>query len=426
MRNFGPITELDLEIKDFQVFIGPQTSGKSTIGKAIYFFKSLRDDLKKYIYESVEKDIIDRPLGEYGKVLRSKFLGIWGSTYHINDIFLRYYYTDEVYISISLERTNKYITPSFSDSFQRYFFNIIQEANRFNNSIRPTNTTYVPSRDLVNKEIQKRSFFSIIERLANEMFNDEQEIVYIPAGRSLLSLLSGQLQNISDRNIDLLTRDFLYRISDSKSIFSKNLRDIVLEKRLTSSSIIDYPKVEQAQQMIQEILKGEYINDRDGEKLYIAPRKFIKLNYASSGQQEALWILHLIFQFILDIKKSFFLIEEPEAHLYPEAQKKIIELIALLFNSTSNRVLITTHSPYVLAALNNLLLAGHIGPRNELVNSVVNSQLWLDVNRMGAYFIENGILSSIIDPELMLIKNEAIDSASDIINREFDILYEMQ
>ena len=43
IRNFGPIKKLDLKIKDFLVFIGAQASGKSTISKSIYFFKSLKN-----------------------------------------------------------------------------------------------------------------------------------------------------------------------------------------------------------------------------------------------------------------------------------------------------------------------------------------------------------------------------------------------
>jgi len=37
IKNFGSIKDLDMEIKDFMVFIGPQASGKSTIAKAVYF-----------------------------------------------------------------------------------------------------------------------------------------------------------------------------------------------------------------------------------------------------------------------------------------------------------------------------------------------------------------------------------------------------
>lgn len=56
IKNFGPIVEIiDLPINDFMVFIGPQASGKSTIAKAIYFFKQLREEfltqiLSKKVY----------------------------------------------------------------------------------------------------------------------------------------------------------------------------------------------------------------------------------------------------------------------------------------------------------------------------------------------------------------------------------------
>ena len=45
MKNFGPIKTLDIEIKDFILLVGPQASGKSTIAKTIFFFKSITTDI---------------------------------------------------------------------------------------------------------------------------------------------------------------------------------------------------------------------------------------------------------------------------------------------------------------------------------------------------------------------------------------------
>ena len=45
IKNFGPIEDVEMEIDDFTIFIGPQTSGKSTIAKSVFFFLSLRDEL---------------------------------------------------------------------------------------------------------------------------------------------------------------------------------------------------------------------------------------------------------------------------------------------------------------------------------------------------------------------------------------------
>ncbi len=87
------------------------------------------------------------------------------------------------------------------------------------------------------------------------------------------------------------------------------------------------------------------------KKIYFDERHWVKLMYGSSGQQEVLWILMLAFIIILEKKKSFVIIEEPEAHLFPIAQKNVVSLISLMVNSTDSRAIITTHSPYILTSL---------------------------------------------------------------------------
>jgi predicted ATPase len=49
ISNFGPIEECDMDINQFTVLTGPQASGKSTIAKAIYFFRTIKDDILNLI-----------------------------------------------------------------------------------------------------------------------------------------------------------------------------------------------------------------------------------------------------------------------------------------------------------------------------------------------------------------------------------------
>lgn len=72
------------------------------------------------------------------------------------------------------------------------------------------------------------------------------------------------------------------------------------------------------------------------------------------------------------IKTGFgrsFIIEEPEAHLFPSAQSVVVSLIANAYNRAESycSYTITTHSPYILSAMNNLIQA-------ENTLAAINSQ----------------------------------------------------
>jgi predicted ATPase len=51
IKNFGPITSIEkMEVKDFMLFIGERATGKSTIAKLIFFFKTIDDDVYNTLY----------------------------------------------------------------------------------------------------------------------------------------------------------------------------------------------------------------------------------------------------------------------------------------------------------------------------------------------------------------------------------------
>lgn len=427
IRNFGPIRDLNFEIKDYNVFIGPQASGKSTLSKTIYFFKSLRDDLVKYVYDSIEIGDFKIPLGSYAKLVRNKFLDFWGPTFHLNNIYLAYHYQSNIYIQITLERSGKYVNPNFSEVFKNKFMFIIDEAKQFLQIKNNGNKAFLSSNDLIQLDSDRRAFFVKLQKLANDLFAEDKDLIFIPAGRSLLATLSDQLSNIHPHRLDFLMRSFIDRINNAKPKFNKSLNDLIIEKRKLTHEEIDFTKVKFAIELIERILKGKYQFDNEGEKIYFDNNKYTKINYSSSGQQESIWILLLVFLLILENRKVFVVIEEPEAHLYPEAQKQIIDLISLLGNSLSNQIIITTHSPYILASINNLVYANKIGNKfRKEISKRINPYLWINCNRLNAYFIEKDIFKDIFDRELESIDTNAIDSASKIINDDYNFLFNLE
>lgn len=426
IRNFGPINELNLVIKDFSILIGPQASGKSTIAKTIFFFKSLNDDLVKYFIESIEKNDFSKSIGTYAKSIRQKYLDYFGASTHLNGLHLKYYYTETIWISITIEANHKYITPFFSERFKDEFKTLVKEAIDFSGSIGQRNPSLLTSKDLLQIDSDKRKFVSYVKDKCNSIFQEDRELIFIPAGRSLLATLSDQLQFINPRNLDFLMRTFLDKINIVRPIFNKSLSDIIKERRLLTQYDIDYNKTKLAEEIISKILKGKYQYDKDGEKIFFDTNKYVRLNFSSSGQQESLWILLLLFIIILEKQNVFIVIEEPEAHLFPEAQKEISNLIALMSNVENSQVIITTHSPYILASINNLILANKVGSQNEEVSAKINKKLWIKRDKVYAALVTNGQVKDIIDNELNIIQQENIDSVSGAINDEFDFLFQFE
>lgn len=433
IENFGPINNCTIDVEDHLIFMGVQASGKSTITKAIFFFKSLRDDLNEYLFDAMQNNEFDKSLGGFAKLIRAKFLNYWGSTNHLNNIQLKYYFNDNKFITITNKRkkVKGYVEPEFSPKFRGEFMGIVNLAKKYSNDLISNASGNLD--ELFELTMNRKVFFKQIQELTNDLFCDDRNLLFIPAGRSILATLSEQLKQVDNMKLDYLMRKFIEKIDDFKKEFKIGFEQIVFQKKKLSKDELDEPTAKWAAKLIKKILKGEYLYDSYGqEKILIQDGKFIKLNYSSSGQQEIVWILHLIFLFVLEKRKVFLIVEEPEAHLHPEGQKEIVELLYLLANLNNNQLIITTHSPYVLSTINNLLYAYKLSDlsKNEAIKTkiaqIIPQNLHLDITRVKAYQTLDGEIRDIFDYDLNMISLEAIDSASRIINQQFDQLFALE
>ena len=120
-------------------------------------------------------------------------------------------------------------------------------------------------------------------------------------------------------------------------------------------------------------------------------------------------------------------LREPEQGLFPIAQNEKVAEIVEQFNVCGGRFLLTTHSPYILTALNNYIYAYQVGQKNPTeVSALIPKHLWIDPKRVSAYFVENGTARSIMDEELQHINAEEIDQASTLTNELYDKLLEIK
>ncbi|MBK7940188.1 MAG: AAA family ATPase [Lewinellaceae bacterium] len=430
IRNFGPIQNIeDLEIKDFMVFIGPQASGKSTVAKVVYFFKSVREELLKYLFGLLERErpVLMSPLRVFYNNLEAKLLDLFGPDILQNDIQLSFMYKEFYSLSITEKTGMLQGGLRFEKTMQDEAENLINKCLKYAVHKNKVSNGFPTQTERIIKEAELEAFKEELINDVNQLFGEEEEPLFIPAGRAVLTNLMEQLPFFeTGSRIDLLTKEFAKQVLSVRPYFDKKNGLFVYENaaRLKDKTISEF--VDAAKNKTQVILKGEYRRENDKERIYLSSDKYVSLSHASSGQQESLWILMLILIRILDRSKIFIVIEEPEAHLFPDAQKEMVELIALFCNAqTDNKAVITTHSPYILTSLNNLLYAYRVGKNDpQGAKKVVDTPFWLDPSRVAAYFIENGQLEPIMDDGL--IQAERIDEISNKLNIQLDQLYDLQ
>ena len=414
IRNFGPIADCDIEINEYLVFTGTQASGKSTVAKSIFFFNNIKNLLFQIVRRvniGGDNTSLDLSLGERLKRdIRNNFLQIFGTTMVLDQhMSMIYTYENGEEIRISLKDTES----------QRNFADIWISQGLWDNISRLEQSIKNNSSD---------DFLEYKKVIETNLFSNEYEIVYIPAGRSLMTLLSSQiyylystLDDIQKRSMDYCTQNYLERILRLKSFFTDGFEQLTAALKSTTDRKINLKALSAAADINSKILKGEYRNVSGEDRLQISHNRYVKINYSSSGQQESVWILNVLFYYLLNNIKAYFIIEEPESHLFPEAQKLIIEFITMVKNQ-NNLVVITTHSPYVLGSINNLLYANKIGNqgKKDEIEKVVEEIFWLDYDVLGAYFLEEGKLVDIRNNEYQDIDHDVIDSASRVINSDYE------
>lgn len=212
----------------------------------------------------------------------------------------------------------------------------------------------------------------------NEIFEDIvrglikgliKEAVYIPASKSGLVLLSGFIARRKLRE-EFRMDELQTEVEELKETLPEPLIDFI--EKLPNFSPEKYYSDENRQFskivcfLEDNILKGKikYIKHL-GKIMYEFGNKKLPLQHSSSLVVEATpLLLYLKYSRLLD-KGVLVIIEEPEAHLHPDAQRIIARALVRLVNRGLYVVLIT-HSPYMIQQINNCIRAQYLGKIGKL------------------------------------------------------------
>ena len=147
-------------------------------------------------------------------------------------------------------------------------------------------------------------------------------------------------------------------------------------------------------------------------------------NASSSIKQLAPLLLYLRYR---AKENDLLIIDEPEMNLHPESQAKLLEVLAMLVNHGVN-VLLTTHSPYLMAHLNNLAQADGtsqaVRNRQAKLLYLKHPDSLLRMDQVSAYEMKDNQLQSLKDEDYGIRWDTLSDVSADLQQRYFAIYEE--
>lgn len=390
IKNFGPVLNAELELKAVNLLIGEQSIGKSTIAKLIAIMTDI------FSLSTVIRT------GHIGWSDQLKTYGL--DIYSKDDYHIQYEWLEKN-IRLILTITKEDAQTSFTQGKTR--ITDIDKVSELLFGLKPIyhQEQYVNQIKAVmdnanNKE--PKEFMSSLQQL---VYNS----IYIPAERNFFSFFSKALPALN------LVRD---SIPQNLLRFSLDYQNAKSTYGIYDSSLLN--------------VSYEYDGSDDYFTDHTSNKKF-HLSYASSGIQSTMPLL-LVLQYAVNKREySSFVIEEPETNLFPDKQVALLRHILKMVNNNGRTLTITTHSPYLLSALNNSLFAGLMLKQygegiKEEISKVIAKDCFLTPEECSVYSLGESVngegfyCKSVVDPETGMIDSNALDGVSLLLSAEFRAL----
>jgi predicted ATPase len=413
IEDFGPFEKVDLELRPLTIFIGKNSTGKSMLlyllwalsSASLEFYKGLENEHIVKIAERVIKRVEsgETPREDFEALVRAVYENMLAKAINnaLEDRFKAAFGVElKELVRIGKERavieirnTCGKIKLSIAEKVNVEEIDLCLEDLMKKTKIKVKKTGYlnVSYKNIIKQSYRITSISDILEVIKSlfklhltDEFDDyllTSRAAMLPDSRAGVVRTMMKFPHILPDNI------FLEEFIELMEAFEADKEYIDLyyslaklkgEPEMKKIEIVPYDSVKP---LLNELgilslevvpIGKEALGGRELYDIYVRmwSGKIVPLALAPSGIREVVTGI-LALTMIIGIREypytrlMFLLnifIEEPEAHLHPKAQKMLARIIAQAVNTKFKRVIMTTHSDYLLSALNNHILLSRLPP----------------------------------------------------------------
>ncbi|MCI6672513.1 MAG: AAA family ATPase [Prevotella sp.] len=383
IKNVGPLKEVSLEIKRFNVFMGPQSTGKSTIAKIIS--QALWAE-KNFLTTGEEYDFYRRLL-DFHKMDKNYF--------NRPDAEI-IYESQWCVIRLKYEKGKRNQQTEYKRKENRDLY--------YNPKIE-----YIPA---------ERNFVTSIENIHKYAETYNTTMSFLNDWYAAKSAYQGHKKyNI---NLPDLSFSYRYKESEERDIISMEGNEVELQSGSSGQQSL-LPLL----LIADEVMVTTYHNQRTFSPAEIALIKkkapeFVSIIDAIGRKErkgiakENLTDLWHKIGYQADYGRTHLIIEEPELNLYPSTQRGLLKhLVSQLCKDLKHQhtLTITTHSPYILYALNNCMLAGlAVEKKKNAALKDAGIVAAISPQDVGLWLLEDGKVVSLQQTENSLLSQDFFNS----------------
>ncbi len=396
ISNIGRIKQANIKLDGLSIIAGKNDTGKSTIGKLVF---SIVKAISRYKYDfqnDKEKELIrliellyikfKRDLKDYDTDIIKNIQDAFYPPNFIDELEL-FFIENEIKIKLIkdiLEEKKQLIKKIVEEEKQYQYLSVIDKIDSLVTQKESLNEQVIEALDkafisefyselspktkgqkngVLNYQSNNKTFDVFIQNdevqrivlndigiLENELLFDD--VTYIESPMYLqLSNLIDNAETLFDFDMDNERK--LVKNTPKVSLHIKDLINKLKQSQYFRNDLFGIIENQEGLlHQINKIIEGEFVYDRKKSEFEFKnkDKNTLKTINTASGVK-SFGILQLLLQSNTLDERSLLIIDEPENHLHPQWQVKYADIITELVKNNIS-VLINSHSPYMIQALN--------------------------------------------------------------------------